>query len=293
MKKHMLLLLLPLLLTTHCKKEAPVTSGSTKSFGTPVIPNEISFAGELFPMDRADVKEALEYDFIKNAYWHSNTLLIIKRANRYFPIIEKILKEENVPDDLKYLAVIESNLDPIIESPAHAKGFWQFLKETGREYGLEINQNIDERSHLEKSTRAACRYLTYLKKETGTWSLAAAAYNTGLGNIRKEMRAQGLSKGASYFDFKLNPETGRYMYRMAALKYILLTPKNYGFDLPESELHQTLPTRSLSINTDTNWIQFAKKNHLSFKELSYYNPWIKGTQLRVKKNKSYLILLPE
>ena len=193
------------------------------------LPDNLNFAGEPVPVQNPDIKERMDRELLVNTYWQSNGLLLFKRANKYFPIIEPILKEEGVPEDLKYLAVIESGLTQAV-SPARATGFWQILKETGKEYGLEVNDNVDERYHIEKSTRAACKYLKASKERFGSWTLAAAAYNAGNYGVSREMERQNVN---GYYDLLLGEETGRYVFRILALKEILSNPGKYGFNFQE------------------------------------------------------------
>ena len=191
------------------------------------------FAGEEFPMDNFDVRERLDRELSRNTYWHSNTLLNIKKGNKYFPLMKKILKEYDVPEDFIYLSVAESDLSNAV-SPAGARGFWQFMKATGKQYGLEIGSDADERFHLEKATVAFCKYIKGNKKRFGNWLLAAAAYNMGGTRLSKEIKAQ---KGKSYFDLNLNQETSRYVFRLVALKEIMTNPQDFGFYIEEADLY--------------------------------------------------------
>ncbi|MEM9918024.1 MAG: transglycosylase SLT domain-containing protein [Bacteroidota bacterium] len=249
------------------------------------------FAGEILPMDNFDVRERLDREMLRNAYYHSSTILALKRASRYFPLIEKILAEEGIPDDLKYLAVAESDLMNAI-SPAGAKGFWQFMKATGREYDLEINSEIDERYHLEKATHAACRYLKRYKEKFGSWTLAAAAYNGGAGRLSREMKAQG---GTSYYDLNLNMETARYVFRIVAIKEIMKRPKDFGFDLESTDLYQPLDSY-YSVEVEgavPRWADFAAKYGISYRMLKIYNPWLISSSLTNKQKKKYVIRIPK
>ena len=209
-------------------KKEPIESNSAYQIKGITIPNSIRFAGEKVPVRRVDIRERLDRELLSNSYFHSNTMLLIKRANRYFPVIDTILRSEGVPEDFKFLALIESSLDPIAVSPAGAVGFWQFLKSTGSEYGLEVNNEVDERYHLEKSTRAACRYFKKAYEKYGSWTLAAASYNIGQRRITEELRRQ---KVDNYYDLLLVDETSRYVFRILAIKQILNDPFAYGFEL--------------------------------------------------------------
>ena len=202
----------------------------------PEVPGYLVFAGERIPTENYEVKERIEREFIVNTYWHSATMLAIKRASRWFPVIEPILKTHNIPDDFKYLCVAESYLRNVI-SPAGATGFWQFMKETGKKYGLEIRSQIDERYNLEKSTAAACNYLKDAYEMFGSWTMAAASYNMGTNGARNQTQRQ---KANSYYNLVLNEETSRYIARIVALKYIMQNPAKYGFDIKPGELYHPL-----------------------------------------------------
>jgi membrane-bound lytic murein transglycosylase D len=254
------------------------------------LPNNISFAGENVPLDRFYVQEAFDYELTVNTYWHSSTIGIIKRANRWFPVIEPILRKNNIPDDFKYLAIAESGLTNVV-SPAGATGFWQIMKSTGREYGLEINSGIDERYHIEKSTEVACIYLLDAYEKYGNWTLAAASYNAGMNKMTKEIERQSQD---SYFDMNFNRETGRYIYRILALKQILTHPKSYGFHLKEEDLYPKFDTYEISIDsTIADLGIFAKKHGLNYKELKIYNPWMRQAYLPDESRKVYSIKLPK
>lgn len=247
-----------------------------------------TFAGELIPND-FDARERLDRELLVNSYWQSNTMLNIKSANRYFPVIEKILKEENVPDDFKFLAVAESNLRNVV-SPAKAVGFWQIRKLAAKEAGLEVNSEVDERYHVEKATRAAARYLKQLKNRFGTWIDAAAAYNVGPTNYSKIRRAQGED---SYFDLNLNQETSRYVFRLVAIKEVLSTPTNFGFYLELTELYPPLDNYyEVKVDSTVNsWKSFASEHGITYRELKVYNPWLRDNKLTVKNNK-YRVRIP-
>jgi len=254
------------------------------------IPNDLSFAGERVPLEKPDIKERIDRELLVNTYWQSNGLLWIKRIHKYFPVIEPILKEKGVPDDFKYLAVIESNLRNVT-SPAGAKGFWQLLKGAAKENGLEVNDNVDERYHLEKATRAACDYLIKSKKKFGSWTLAAAAYHDGNGGLNSKLSQQQVT---SYYDVLAGENTQRYVPRILAAKEILSNPKKYGFQYDPEDLY-TLPA-SYSIKVDTaitNIASFAKKFGTNYKELKIQNPWLRENKLNNKSGKVYYINIPE
>lgn len=199
------------------------------------IPEHLNFAGEDIPLDDPDILERMDRELLVNTYWQSNGLLMFKRAHKYFPIIEPILKKHDVPDDFKYLAVIESGLMNVV-SPAGARGVWQIMPTTGKEYGLEINDNVDERYHLEKSTEVACEYLKKSKEQLGSWTLAAAAYNAGNYGVSKRLQEQDVT---DYYDLLLGEETGRYLFRIVALKEILSHPDRYGFNFREGFIYSS------------------------------------------------------
>lgn len=256
------------------------------------LDKEYIFAEELVPVaDNFDVRERLDRELLRNAYWHSNTVVTIKRAARYFPVIEPILAEEGIPDDFKYLAVAESDLSNAV-SPAGAKGVWQFMKATGKEYGLEANSEIDERYHLEKSTRAACRYLKSLKKRFGSWTMAAAAYNMGGGRLKKEF---ALQRGTSYYDLNLNQETSRYVFRIMAIKEIMGEPEKYGFYIEDADKYPPLDKfYEVEIKESVaNWGDFAKKYGTTYRMLKVYNPWLVKASLTNKSRKTYLVKVPK
>ncbi len=254
------------------------------------LPEDLIFANERVPVESPDIKERIDREFLVNTYWQSNGFLMFKRANKYFPIIEKILAEENVPDDFKYLAVIESGLTNAV-SPAGAKGFWQIMKTTGREYSLEINNNVDERYHLEKSTRVACRYLKDAKERLGSWTLAAAAYNGGMSGISRRLDKQQVTE---YYDLLLGSETSRYVPRIVAMKYILKQPHRFGFNFKESDLYTTIPTKTIKIDTAiTNIAQFSKDLGINYKILKIHNPWLREGHLNNKTRRTYEIEIPK
>ena len=254
------------------------------------IPENLSFAGEKVQLNKTDIRERIDRELLVNTYWQSNALLWFKRTNKYFPIIEPILKEKGVPDDFKYLSVIESDLRNVT-SPAGAKGMWQMLKEAGRENGLEINTNVDERYHLEKATRAACDYLIDAKERLGTWTLAAAAYHAGNYGIEKRLKEQMVD---SYYDVLAGENTERYIPRIVAAKEILSNPEKYGFEFDKDDLYQLGPTYTVKVDTAiTNIADFAQKFDTNYKELKMYNPWLRENKLNNKSRKLYEIKIPE
>ncbi|GAA3516445.1 lytic transglycosylase domain-containing protein [Aquimarina addita] len=254
------------------------------------MPANLNFAGELVPVENPDISERMDRELLVNTYWQSNGLLIFKRAHKYFPMIEAILKEQEVPEDFKYLAVIESGLTQAV-SPAKATGFWQIMKATGKEYGLEVNENVDERYHIEKSTVVACKYLKAAKERFGSWTLAAAAYNAGSGGINKQLTRQ---KATSYYDLLLGQETGRYVFRIIALKEILSNPKKYGFNFNEADLYKDVPTFNVLVEEPIpDFNEFAAKHGINYKILKIHNPWLRETNLNNSSGKEYFIKIPK
>ena len=253
------------------------------------LPDDLFFAQEKISLNDPDVKERLDREILVNTYWQSNALLMLKRANKYFPIIEPILAEYGVPDDFKYLAVIESGLQNVT-SPAGAKGFWQIMPKTGKEYGLEINSNVDERLHLKKATEAACSYLIRAKRELGSWTLAAASYNAGVQGIKRRLEEQQVD---NYFDLLLGEETGRYVFRVLALKRIFSNPEGHGFFVQSEDLYQPIPTKTVVVDTAiTDFVKFAKTNGVTYKTLKIHNPWLRDPFLNNASRKVYEIEIP-
>lgn len=254
------------------------------------IPKTLDFSGEALPVNIPDIRERMDRELLVNTYWQSNGLLLFKRSNRYFPVIEPILKLYGIPDDFKYLALIESGLQNVT-SPAGAKGFWQIMKATGKEYGLEINSNVDERYHLELSTHVACNYLLKAKEKFGNWTLAAAAYNAGIRGVSNELERQQVT---NYYDLLLGEETGRYIFRIVALKEIISNPKKYGFNFSETDLYAPIPTTKIQLDTAvTDFVQFARKLGLNYKQLKLHNPWLREEFLNNKSRKLYTLEIPE
>ena len=254
------------------------------------VPESLDFAGEAMPLNNPDILERMDRELLVNTYWQSNGLLMFKRTAKYFPIIEPILKKNGVPDDFKYLAVIESGLTNAV-SPAGARGVWQIMKTTGKENGLEINSNIDERYHLEMSTEVACKYLLKAKEKLGSWTLAAAAYNAGNTGVSRRLKEQGVT---SYYDLLLGEETGRYLFRIVALKEILNHPNTYGFNFSEDDLYTSVPTYKVEVDTAvTDFYKFAKKFGINYKILKLHNPWLREPHLNNKSGKKYSIDIPK
>ena len=255
-----------------------------------VIPEKLNFADESVPLEVFYVKESLDRELLVNTYWHSSSLMLFKRANRWFPVIEPILKKNGIPDDFKYLALIESGLQNV-SSPAGAKGFWQFLKNTGREYGLEVNSGIDERLNVEKSTEAACQYLNNSYERYADWTLVASAFNAGNRRITQALEKQ---KVDSYYDLLLNDETSRYLFRILAIKTIFNDPETYGFQLTDQDLYPPIPTQTVTVKkTIKDLVGFAQDHNITYKTLKYFNPWILKDYLPNRSRRTYIIKIPE
>ena len=254
------------------------------------VPEDLNFSGEAMPLNDPDILERMDRELLVNTYWQSNALLMFKRANKYFPVIEPILKKHGVPDDFKYLAVIESGLTNAV-SPAGARGVWQIMKATGRENGLEINENVDERYNLEKATEVACKYLLEAKERFGSWTLAAASYNAGKAGVARRLKEQNVTE---YYDLLLGEETGRYMFRIVALKEILNHPDKYGFNFRHKDLYKSIPTSKVSVDTAvTDFVKFSQQFGINYKILKLHNPWLRESHLNNKSRKEYFIEIPK
>lgn len=252
-------------------------------------PTEIDFAGEKAPLNISDVHERFDRELLINANLDATTKIIIKRANRAFPVIEPILKKNGIPDDFKYLAVIESGLVNVV-SPAGARGVWQFMPDTAKERGLEVNDLVDERYHLEKSTEAACAYLKAAYNKFGSWTLAAASYNGGVSGVNKQITFQGAT---NYYDLLLTDETARYVFRILALKEIMQHPEQYNFGMPQSELYQALPVKTVQVTSSIpDLAVFAKEQGINYKILKIHNPWLRDRKLDVAPGKGYIVDIP-
>ncbi len=248
------------------------------------------FAGESLPLDNFDVRERLMRELTVNAHYHSGTSENLKKAVRFFPVIELILEENGLPTDLKYLSVAESNLSNAV-SPAGAKGFWQFMKPSAQQYGLQVNSEVDERYHLEKATKAACQYFKYLHKRYGNWTNAAAAYNVGPTRFSRE---KGLQRMDSYYDMNLNVETGRYLFRVVAIKEVMKNPEEFGFYFDQEDGYP--PLQDFKIVKVSKGIpnlgDFAKEQGTTYRMLKIYNPWLISHKLTNSSKKTYEIKIP-
>ncbi|MBN2570970.1 MAG: lytic transglycosylase domain-containing protein [Ignavibacteriales bacterium] len=257
---------------------------------SPVIPDTISFCGESVPLNNFDVRERLDKELIVNMYRHSATIQYLKRAARWFPLFEEILKEKKVPEDFKYVAVIESELQNVI-SPAGATGFWQFMEGAALKYGLEVEDEVDERYNIEKSTYAACDYLIDAYNKLDSWTLSAASYNMGVGGIKEKMNKQ---QTKNYYNLWLNQETSRYIFRILAIKIIFENPEKYGFYMKENDLYPPLETFGIEIDYSIEDLPaFAKKMGVSYRMLKLLNPWLRKDELKNKYSRTYKIKLPK
>ncbi|KOS06276.1 murein transglycosylase [Flavobacterium akiainvivens] len=270
--------------TYQVKKDEPAKAVTGNYF-----PAEIDFAGEKTPLNISDVRERLDRELLTNANLHATTQIIIKRANRAFPVMEPILKQYGIPDDFKYLAVIESGLVNVV-SPAKAAGVWQFMPDTGKQYGLEVTDLVDERYHLAKSTEAACKYLLAAKAKFGSWTLAAASYNAGVAGINRHLNFQGVT---NYYDLALVEETSRYVFRILALKEIMKHPANYNFNIPAADLYKTIPVKTVEVSANVpDLAVFAKEQGINYKILKIHNPWLRDHNLNVAAGKKYTLEIP-
>ncbi len=269
------------------KKTAEITNLPQNIMSVDVN-KSFDFAGELMP-NTFDARERMDRELSVNAYWQSSTLLNIKASKRYFPIMERILAEEGVPQDFKYLAVAESNLRHVT-SPANAKGFWQFRKLAAKEMGLEVNDEVDERYHVEKSTKAACQYIKQLHRRFGNWTNAAAAYNVGPTNYKRILSNQGET---DYYNLNINEETGRYLFRLMAFKEIMENPETYGYYVNSDQTYPPFDdTYNVVVDKSVDsWGEFAKARGISYRTLKIYNPWLRDNKLTVIKN-TYNIKIP-
>jgi hypothetical protein len=253
------------------------------------IPSNLEFAGEKVPLDKPEILERIDRELLVNTYWQSNTLLLIKRAHKYFPIIEPILKKNGIPDDFKYLAAIESGLQNVT-SPAGAKGFWQLMPQTAKELSLEVNTNVDERYNIEKSTEVACDYLRKAKNKFGNWTLAAASYNAGMAGISKKQEEQLVE---DYYDLLLSEETKRYIPRIIVMKEILSNPQKYGFVFDQEDLYIEQPTQIIQIDSAiTNIAKFSKDLGINYNTLKLHNPWLRENTLNNASKKVYELKIP-
>ncbi len=265
------------------------TEEISDSFVLPPTPDTVLFCGKQIVMKNFDMKERLDKELIVNTFYHSSTIQALKRANRYFPILEELLKDQGIPEDFKYLCLIESGLTQAV-SPAGAKGFWQFMPATAKEFDLRIDKEMDERLHIEKSTLAACSYLKKAFQRFNDWTLVAASYNMGVGGVGKALKDQEVEE---YFDLHLNNETSRYVFRILALKVIFEDLENYGFDRENLELYEPIEVRKIELTETTDSLKhWAKEQGSNYHMLKVLNPWIKGDKLTVGET-SIIVDLPK
>lgn len=256
----------------------------------PEVPEQVTIAGELVDLDREDLRERLDRELTSMAYNHSTTMLVLKRANKYFPLIAPILKKNGIPDDFVYLAAIESSLTYRAYSPKKAAGMWQFIAQTGKEFGLEVGEEVDERYDPEKSTVAACKYLKKAYAKFGSWTAVAASYNAGMTGISKMMDNQLVD---NYFDLYLTEETSRYVFRMIAMKMMLENPRKYGFILTPEQLYQPVDYTTETVSGPVeSWAKWAKERGVTYSQLREMNPWIRSTKLTNKAGKTYTVKIP-
>lgn len=257
---------------------------------SPKVPDSLYIFGERVPIKNYEVYERVDRELLVNTYWHSATILAIKRAARWFPIIEPILKANNIPVDFKYLAVVESNLENVV-SQAGATGYWQFIKSAAKQYGLEVTDEVDERYDIEKSTIAACKYLNTAYQMFGNWTMSASSYNAGMSGIDKW---SGLQKTTNYWNLVLGSETSRYVSRIIAMKLIMENPAAYGYDLKDEDLYKPLKFKEVELNTSVeNFADYSESLGINYKTLKLYNPWLRDTSLKIKNGTTYKIKVPE
>jgi membrane-bound lytic murein transglycosylase D len=253
------------------------------------LPEKLEFAGEEVPLYIPDVAERFDFEVHLNTYFHSSTIALIKKSNRWMPIITEILKKNNIPEDFKYLPLIESGLENVV-SFKQAVGYWQILEETAKELGLEVNNEVDERYDPIKSTEAACKYLWRAYNKFGNWTSVAASYNVGMRGLDDRIKEQGVN---SYYDLLINQETARYLFRILAIKEIMENPSKYGYEIPERHLYKWIPTETIEVRESIpSLAEFAKQQGVNYKILKRFNPWLRRTHLNVSKGKVYEIKIP-
>ena len=254
------------------------------------IPKNLNFAGEIVPHADFNSMAAMEKELLKSTFWQAQILLLHKRANRWFPLIEPILKQNNIPDDFKYIALIESQLTNIV-SPQGAAGFWQLIIPTAKDYGLEINDEVDERYNVTKSTEAACKYFNEAYKQFNNWTLVAASYNLGMTGVQAQLEKQ---KVKNYYDLNLTQETGKYIFRLLSMKEIISRPKVYGFSISKKDLYPVVLTKKLVIDSTIHDLAgFAKKQGVDYLLFKLFNPWLKSNSLTNNEKKKYKLEIPK
>ena len=266
-------------------------NGNNPQWHAPTLPDELSFAGEEAPLQRWDVREKFDKEFLLNYYSQGNIIYLLKLANRNFPIISARLKANGVPDDFKYLCIAESNMQSWAVSKSGAVGYWQFLDGTAPGYGLEVSAQVDERQDLEKATDAACIYFKQAYEKFGNWTAAAASYNCGQGGYNKQAAFQ---RTTNYYDLQLPEETNKYIFRILSFKHLMENAEELGFIVKKEETYQPMPFQAVTINsTIDDLAQYATNNGTTYKMIRAMNPWIKGRSLTVRPGKSYTIKLPQ
>lgn len=270
--------------------EEPAEAPVRHYYSSVDVPDSLTFCDEMVPLEYFDIYESLDRELLVNSYFHSQTLRFIKMAPRFFSIIDPILKGNNIPEDFKYLALAESGFDPTAVSPAGAVGFWQFMKGTASDYGLEVSTEVDERYHIEKSTHAACAYLHESYRKYGNWTMVAATYNAGRNFIGRQVERQ---KETNYYDLLLGEETRRYVFRILALKLVMENPREYGFDVREEEIYPQWNTKTIQVTGPViSFADFAQEHNTNYKILKMLNPWLREAYLTNAGGKTYEIKLP-
>lgn len=274
--------------TTDAKEKSPVNDRF--NVYSVQVPADAAFAGEKVPLEDFDVYERLDKELLVNTFYQSQTLLLHKRANRWFPLIIPIIKRYGIPEDFKYIPLIETGFTNSV-SQAGAAGYWQFLEKTAREYDLEVNEYVDERYNVEKATEAACKYFKESYKQFGNWSMVAAAYNMGPTGLKNQVKKQGES---SYYDLLLNSETARYVFRLIAVKQIIEHPERYGYRILKKDLYPPLETYKVKVDTTiTNFVSFARQHNINYKLLRIVNPWLRDAHLPNASGKTYFVEIPK
>lgn len=273
---------------TGCSTKEDSTN---KNLSCVSVPQSIIFCGDTIDLTRYDRHERMDRELLAFSYMHSSSIQTIKRANRYFPVVEPILKENGIPDDFKYLMAIESACDPLARSRVGAAGLWQFMPVTGKEYGLEVNNYVDERYHVEKSTKAACKYLKEAYARFGDWVSVASSYNAGQGRISQQQQKQYTDET---LDLHLVEETARYIYRIFVAKMLFENPKQFGFYLKASDLYPAIPCRTIKVRKNiTDLARFAKSQGVTYAILRNLNPWLRNSTLHCHSGKEYTLLIPD
>jgi membrane-bound lytic murein transglycosylase D len=271
---------------------AATSAGPQEIYFTAVkLPEKLNFANEDVPLGNFDVRESLDREMLIVANFHSQELIYLKKTTRYFSIIEPILKKNEIPDDFKYLSLAESGFLEKIISPAGAVGLWQFMKGAALENGLEVNEEVDERYHIEKSTEAACRYLKHSFEKYGNWTMVAASYNAGISGVNRQIEIQDTK---NYYDLLLNEETSRYLFRILALKLVIGEPEKYGFKVSDDEKYPVIPFSEVKISGSVNsFSDYARSNNINYKLFKQFNPWLRQPFLKNPKKKVYIVKIPE